>query len=265
MILLYEMDDSRIQMQEIVWILGKMLTILSPLPDEKNQLRSTSSSASSYPDLYILTLAALRRFVGRRSLLGWEESVPLLQESLKIARQLPDSQAKSFALLLDCTGKNILTPQEIMEVGQKCIAYFERTGDVWATALAQLVVGDIDTFAGIELGMAEVLYRDSLEGFTRLGNDWGRAMCWTGLAEVERRAGHLDQAYRLALQAQEIYELLNNQDRLMLNQEILGEITQAMGAVEEARRYYEANLTFMTQVGDDVGQRDYRDRIAALK
>jgi len=265
MILFYEMDDSRIQMQEIVWILGKMLSILSPLPEGGILRGSTSSPASSYPDLYILTLAALRRFIGRRSYLGWEESVPLLQESLKIAQHLPDSQVKSFALLLDCTGKNIMAPQEISEVGQQCIAYFKMTGDVWATALAQLVVGDNDTFAGIELGMAEFLYQDSLDGFTRLGNDWGRAMCWTGLAEVERRAGRLDQAYRLALQAQEIYELMNNQERLILNQRILGQITEDLGAVEEARRYYMANLTFLTQVGDDVGLREFRNRIAALK
>lgn len=265
MILYYEMDDSRVQMQEMVWILGKMLSILSPLPGKDSFKESGASPELSYPDLYVLTLAALRHFTGRRSVKGWEESNFLLKESIKIAQQLPDNHAKFFTLLLDCIGNGNLNSQEIIDLCKQCITFFKGIGDVWATALAQLVAGDAETFGGISISGSETLYLESLEGFTRLGNEWGRAMCLTGLAEFNRKAGNLGKAYSMALQAQEIYELMNNQDRLLLNQSILGKITEEMGAFMEARRYYGANLSYLTQIGDDENQREYRERLAIIR
>jgi len=263
-ILFYEMDDQRVQMQAVIGLLGKLLSILSPLIAIRPQTAPGSLPAASYPDLYILTLAALRRFIGR-ACAQWDESNPLQQESLHIAQQLPDSQAKAFALLLNVIGPGMLSPAQRSEISQQCIAFFENCGDGWATALAKLVAGDNDTFGGADSGMSLANYQASLAAFTRLGNDWGRAMCLTGLAEVERQAGHLQQAAHLGRESLDIFDQMNNQERMMLSRHILADTAEAMGAFEEVRSYIEANLSYLSQFGDGPSQRYYRERLEKLE
>jgi len=262
-ILFYEMDDQRVQMQAVIGLLGKLLSILSPLIATRPQTAPGPLPAASYPDLYILTLAALRRFIGRASS-QWDESNPLQQESLQIAQQLPDSQAKAFALLLNVIGPGMLSPAQRSEISQQCIAFFETSGDVWATALAKLVAGDNDTFGGADSRMALADYQASLAAFTRLGNAWGRAMCLIGLAEVERRAGHLPQAARLARESLDIFEQMNNQERMLLSRHILADIAEAMGEFEDARSCITANLGYLSQFGDGPYQRYFRQRLEKL-
>jgi len=262
MILFYEMDDRRVQMQEVIYILGKMLSIMSPLPGGSPQDGLSLQPAVIYPDLYILVLASLQRFIGRSS--GeWKQTFSMQHESIKVAQQLPDSQAKAFALLLDITGPGISSKSQL-EIAEQCIVFFELHGDIWSIALAQLIAGDVASFGTREIGLAEGFYRASLEKFSRLGNDWGRAMCLTGLAEVECKVGHLDEANRMAFQSQEVYEMMNNQERKVFNQFILSEIAQARGALEEARDYLQSNLIYFARVGDEPGQRNCRERLAAL-
>jgi hypothetical protein len=210
-----------------------------------------------------LAAAALCRFISRASY-QWDDSVPSLQESLQMALQLPDSLAKAYALLLNSAGLGGPNPLLSMELGKQCLAIFERLSEPLGIALAKLVVGDTDTFGGANTGVARAYYQASLKIFTRLRNDWGRAMCLVGLAEVERRAGQLENANQLGRQSLEIFDQMNDQERMLLNRNILGDVAVVMGALEEARSYFEANLSYLSQVGDEPYQKYLRERLAAL-
>ena len=258
-ILYYEMNNRRAEYQEIIRLLGEVLVILSPASTGDRQAAPDPAQAELLP----LLLAALRRFASQTG--ADEEKLRSFQEeSLRLARLLPDCQAKGFALLLDSIGRGILSVRQSLDLGMECAAMFERLHDPWGTALAQLIAGDTANFTGEDVSAGRVCYQSSLEAFTRLGNAWGQAMCLTGLAQVELSQGHPQEAYRLGCQSEEIYKLIVNPERMFLNRHILGEASEKMGAVEEARRFFEANLAFSADVGDTYMQDYYRTRLAAL-
>ena len=141
---------------------------------------------------------------------------------------------------------------------------FERLHDAWGAALAQLIAGDTANFANVDLKIARTSYQSGLAIFSSLGNDWGQAMCLTGLAQVELSQDRPQEAYRLACQSEEIYQHILNPERSLLNRHILGEASQKMGDLAQAREYFAANLAYSIHIGDEPRQTCYRQRLAAL-
>jgi DNA-binding CsgD family transcriptional regulator len=280
-ILFHEMLGRPIGAQEVVRLLLDMLHACSvPVDDEedvgsgdptrapgtdaavKPTTAATSPTGSSAASLLALVLAALRHF--DQALEHWERTDSYQQESLEIAQKLPDSQEKAFTLLLNSMGPGILTSRQSVDLCQQCLGIFNRLGNVWGTALAQLVLADAANFGDVDAELTRRSYQASLEDFTRLGNEWGRALCLTGLADVERRAGHLEEAYQIGYQSLDTYCRMGDTWRAVFTRQTLGEIAAGLGRFEEARRHFEANLAYFARIGDNH-QRDLcRERLQHL-
>jgi hypothetical protein len=151
-----------------------------------------------------------------------------------------------------------------VDLCQQCIGIFQRSRDAWGTALSQLILADTANLGGLDADLARTSYQASLEGFARLGDNWGRALCLVGLALTEHRAEHLEAAYRLGCQGLDIYDQMGNVLRASFVRHTLGEIAEESGAFDEARRHFEANLACALQVGDDRQHDQYTERLARL-
>jgi predicted ATPase/class 3 adenylate cyclase/DNA-binding CsgD family transcriptional regulator len=274
MILFHEMGGRPAGSQEVVRLLLNMLHILRQSPPQPSRVSSGAATtgsittaglpaASSEASLLALTLAAVRHF--DQTLERAERTDPYQQESLEIAQALPDTQEKAFTLLLDSIGPSILPPRQSMDLCQQCTGIFQRLGDTWGTALAQLILADAaGVWSAQDPDLARRSYQSSLEGFTVLGNEWGQALCLTGLAHVERQAGHLEEAYQMACQGLDTYCRMGDVWRVVMARHALGEIAEELGWFEEAQYHFKANLAHFTQMGDSP-RRDYcRDRLQRL-
>lgn len=258
MILYYEMCSQPIEGVEVT---GQFLTLLRSL--EPAHSAAQEAGADNVPQaLLALALAALRRF--NLDPAHFERSNRYQQESLQRLASLPDSQEKAMALLLNCAGQGSLPAQQVLALCRECAGLFRRLDDAWGAALAELVLADTANFGGEERGAARGAYLSSLKAFSQLNNDWGRAMCLFGLMSIERQAGRLEQAASLGRQSLEIYEQMRNLDRVLLLRHLLGEIAGALGTPDEARKNYEANLSYYSQMGDEPAQEQYRRLLAVL-
>jgi predicted ATPase/class 3 adenylate cyclase/DNA-binding CsgD family transcriptional regulator len=268
MILFYEMYDRPAGAPAIARLLLEMLRVLGHVPsgpDTAGKATAATELIASSPDasLLALVLAALRHF---SIVHDQDERTNLYQrESLEIAQELPDSQEKAFTILLDSTGGDILTPQQAIDLCQQCIEIFRNLDDVWGVALAQVLLADAAGFWGVvDPEMARRYYQSSLETFTRLGNDWGRAMCLTGLSQLERRAGHLEEALRMGYQNLDLCSRMGAAWRAVFARQALGEIAEALGRFSEARQHFETNLAHFSRMGDDRLRDDYLERLQRL-
>jgi predicted ATPase/class 3 adenylate cyclase/DNA-binding CsgD family transcriptional regulator len=269
MILFHEMHDQPAGAPVVVRLLLDMLAALRHVPasgtDVTGKPTATAGPTAGSADssLLALVLAALRHFSQTP---GQEErSNAYQQESLEIAKTLPDSQEKAYTLLFDSMGAGIPTSTQSVNLGQQCVEIFRCLGDAWGTALAQLILADAASFwAVVDTEMAFRSYQSSLEGFTRLGNDWGRAMCLTGLANLERGAGHLEEAFRMSCESLDIYDRMGDTWRAVFTRHALGKIAEGLGRFVEARHYFEANLTHFSRMGDNRRRDDYRERLQRL-
>jgi predicted ATPase/DNA-binding SARP family transcriptional activator len=261
MILYYEMNNQRTEFQEIVRLLGEVLVILSPAP----AVDLPASPDPAQAELLPLLLATLRRFAGQTCpSLDAQQMQFFQEESLRLARQLPDCPAKGFALLFDSIGAGINTSAQNLALALECVAMFERLHDAWGVALAQLIAGDTANFARVDLKIGRTCYQAAQAIFSSMGNAWGQAMCLTGLAQIELGEDHPQEAYRLGCQSEEIYQHIVNPERSYLNRHILGEACQKMGALAQARQYFEANLAYALHIGDTAIQTYYRQRLETL-
>jgi predicted ATPase/class 3 adenylate cyclase/DNA-binding CsgD family transcriptional regulator len=268
-ILFHDMSGRPAGAQEVVRLLLDMRRALGHIPsrgtDTAAKPTTTAAPPAGSPDasLLALVLAALRHF--GQTFEHTEQTDPYQRESLDIACELPDSQEKAFTLLLNSMGAGILAPQQCAELCQACIGIFRRLGDAWGTALAQLILGDVANWGEVDAELAQRSYHASLEGFARLGNDWGRAMCLNGLAMIEYREGHLEDAYRMGCQSLDTYGQMGDVWRGMFVREMLVEIAEALGAFDEARRHVKANLAYFSQMGATPQRDDCRERLARLE
>jgi predicted ATPase/class 3 adenylate cyclase/DNA-binding CsgD family transcriptional regulator len=261
MILFHEMRGRPVEAQEMVGLLLDMLDTLGYALGSGAGAEPTAADEGD-EGLLALALAALRHF-------GLDPGAPertnrCQRESLQIAARLPDGQAKAFALLLNGMGPGMLNVQESRALSEQCIGIFTRLGDGWGTALAQLILGDVAGFGDGEHELARSQYQASLEGFTKLGNEWGRAMCLTGLSHLEHWAGHLEGAYRMRQEALDTYIRMGDAWRVMMTRHDLGEIAEDMGAFDEAQRYYGANMAYAARMGDDRERDQYREHLQRL-
>jgi predicted ATPase/DNA-binding SARP family transcriptional activator len=252
MILFYVMNDRRVVMRATNQLLLAVIKFLEADP----------APGTAYPGLRALLYAAARFFSADYAHL--ERINPYQQASLEIISELPDCLEKAYALLLNCSGPGILSPQENLDLIQQSIDLFNRLDDAWGAAMAQMVRGDIGNFTLHDNDLARYAYRTSLVAFTRLGNDWGRALSLNGLLLLEYGVGNLDEAYILGRQCLEIYQQMDNFERLLDVRHVLGDISAKRGEVDEARAYFTANLAYSTQAGDEWRQSMYREWLAQL-
>jgi predicted ATPase/class 3 adenylate cyclase/DNA-binding NarL/FixJ family response regulator len=263
MILFHEMRGRWVEARETVGLLVDMLDTLGCIVAGGTD-RKVDRTAVAEQDrgLVALALAALRHFSQDDA--HWQRLNPYQRESLEMTARLPGGQDKAFALLLDCMGPGTLNVQQIRSLCEECIRIFGQVGDTWGVSVAELIRADAVGFGTADAALARAYYQASLEGFVRLGNEWGRAMCLTGLSNLEQRAGRLDAAYRMQQEALDTYLRMEDMWRVALMRSDLGQIAEQMGAFEEARRHYEANAAYFVRMGDDRQRDETLDRIRRL-
>jgi predicted ATPase len=263
MILFHEMRGRPAGAQEVVRLLLDMLPALGHVPGGGPITAASSPVRSSDASLLALVLAALRHF--DQVLERAEQTDPLQRASLAIAQDLPDGQEKAFILLLNSMGGGILTSQQSVDLCQQCIDIFGCLGDAWSAALAQLILADAaNSGGGVDTELAQRSYQASLEGFSGLRNEWGRALCLTRLANIERRAGHLEQAYRMGRQSLDTYCRMDDAWRASLTRQTLAEMAEGLGRLDEARSHLEANIAYFWRMGDGPRRDDYVERLECL-
>jgi len=256
MILFHEMRGRTVEAQGMADLLLDMLDTLGYVPG------GGGDAAEEDEGLVALGLAALRHFSLDPANPGLTNSYQ--QDSLEMAARLPDSREKAFVLLLNCVGPGVLAMQQSCALCQECMRIFGQLGDVWGTALAQVILGDSSSFGGAGNELARTYYQAGLERFARLRNDWGRAMGLTGLAYIEQRVGHLREAYRLQNQALDIYIRMGDPWRTMMMHQELGELAEKMGTFDEARHHYGANLAYFARMGNGPARDAYGERLQRL-
>ena len=252
-ILYHVMNDKRLEMQNQSHLFLDLVERLRPL--------CISENASTKP-LLALALAGARYFRINYNDLATVQ--PLYDESSHLIDSVPDCREKAYALLMNCTGPGSPSIEESKARLQQCVDLFENIHDPWGTALAQMVSGDFYCFTHLDLERAYTDYSASLQGFIRLGCDWGRGMSLYGLMHIAHKSNHLEEAYRMGREILEIYTQMENYERLVPVHHLLAEIVEILGNIREARELYQANLAHYTQCGDENLQKFYRERIARL-
>jgi predicted ATPase/class 3 adenylate cyclase len=260
LILFYEMNDQRVETQELIKLLADMEQVLrqelalSEVPDHDSLPRSFLQA------LLGITLAALYNF----SIRGYQLAAPQSEESLKLVLDLPETKAKAYAILLSCRGSSHLSTDQRLDLLQKCFSIFKQLNDSWGAALTQLIWADEMNFGNIDIDLARPAYQASLQTFEEAKNRWGQALCLNGLGIIEQKNGHFDEAYRLCSQALELFSQLGNFERVASAHHSLGEISIDMGRLEDARFHFEANLKYFALLGDNTLQQYYRERLNNL-
>ncbi|UCC63874.1 MAG: hypothetical protein JSV36_02100 [Anaerolineae bacterium] len=263
MILFHEMGGRPTGAQEVIQLLLGMLRTLGHAPGAGTTAAAGPPTGSPDASLLALGLAALRHF--DQTLEGVERTDVYQRESLAIAQDLPDSREKAFILLLNSMGSGILTRQQSLDLCQQCIGIFQCLGDAWGTSLAQLILADTAGFWDVvDTELARHSYQSGLEGFARLGNDWGQALCLTGLANVEGQAGHLEEAYRMACQGLDTYCRMGDTWRAVFTRRTVGEMAERLGSFDVARSHFEANLAHVSRMGDERRREEYRECLERL-
>ena len=62
----------------------------------------------------------------------------------------------------------------------------------------------------------------------------------------------------------EIYDMISNFERMSTVRHLLGEISEKLGALDEARHYFEGNLAYYTHSGNQKQAEYYLSRLAAV-
>jgi tetratricopeptide (TPR) repeat protein len=262
LILFYEMNNQRVETQEVI----KLLTDLEQ-GLRQDLARTAEPDLSNLPRPFLqallgITLAALHHF----NFSGYPTPLTSHQqdESLQLVLGLPDTEAKAFTILLSSRGSSHLPIDRRLDLLQQCFGIFKQLNDPWGAALTQLIWADEMNNGNIDIDLARPAYQASLQSFTDAKNRWGHALCLNGLATIEQKNGHFEEAYRLCSQALELFSQLGNLNRVADDHQLLGEIAIDKGNVEEARLHFEANLKYFTSLGDQARLQEYQERLSSL-
>lgn len=261
-ILFYEMNDQRVETQEVLKLLADLEQVL------RNDLALTAGpDLSSLPRPFLqallgITRAAFLHFKFR----GYQSPADAHQpeENLQLVLNLPDTESKAYTILLSCRGPSDLSIDQRLDFLQQCFSIFKRLDDSWGAALTQLIWADIMNFGNIDVDLARPAYQASLQTFEEAKNRWGQALCLTGLAMIEQKNRHFEEAYRLCSQALGLFSQLGNSERMAGAHHSLGEIAIEKGNLEEARLHFEANLNYFISLGDKTRQQYYQERLSSL-
>lgn len=257
-LILFElMDDQSLYQAQVDRLLYSILDVL-PHNSETKGAEETQNINS----VLALTLAGLRTSAWRNG--QQEKVIPIEQRCLGVIKGLPDTLEKADAMLLNCLGQGCMPQEEKISFITQAKDLFERLGNQWGSALAWMIIGDLMTFENFDPDTARAAYQVSLEGFTALGNLWGRALCLTGLQRIEKQTNHLEFAYQVGLESLDIFTRLNSPARLFYLNAEMAEIAKARGNYEQARQYYAANLRYLTDIGNLPMRARYQELIDAL-
>jgi predicted ATPase/class 3 adenylate cyclase len=258
-ILFFEMNDQRVETQETLALLEVMEKRL-----RQNLAVNGSSGSSTTRDfnqgLLALTLSAMHHF----SLDPKNPQIERLRESLELLENLPDSEIKAYSHLLNCRGPGLESDQKL-DLCQHSYRIFKSHADPWGAALAQLIWADEMNFSGFDVNLARVAYLASQEAFFNAKSQWGHALCLFGLMELECKEGHFEEAYRLGNHSLEHFRALENFERVAWVNHRLAELSLQRERPEDARRHFEANLSYFSQQGDRKRQQYYQDQLKKLE
>jgi hypothetical protein len=256
--LFYEMADARLSLRDMVLLLEKLMKELAT----SSQSQADLPTAPELLDLYAFSAVYHRRFSWRAGLKV--PALPTRSMILEWAQQLSDNLLKAYAIMVSCIGVDIELEPHGLQLCQQCIRLFDQFGDEWDSGMAFLIGADGEIFGRQQTGIADRYYQQSLAKFTSVGNDWGRAMCLVGMAEMNRREGNLTAALQMAQESTAILSMMHDMERLLTSRLILGATLEDMKSYEQARERFEANLTYLTGVGNTYACQQYQQRLAVL-
>ncbi len=254
-ILLHDLNGIAAEAPEVEALLKDLIARLKAavvaLPDEP-ALRGSLG----------LALAGLRRFsIGQA-----QEDVmkAYRSEALGVLEGVPLTSTKAYALLLCAFSPGKISEQEAKDLCGQAASAMEALGDDFGAALAYEIQGDALLFDFQSAEQAEASYRKALERFEMLRSDWGRGLCLYGLGLILYRKGELDAAYRAMKGSLEIHERINDPDRAMLARSSAGDLALALGYRDEARRFYETNLSYFLALGNAGAVDHFRSKLKDL-
>jgi predicted ATPase/class 3 adenylate cyclase/DNA-binding SARP family transcriptional activator len=259
-LLFYIMNDQRVETQAFLDLLYSLEELLRE--------KMISTSQESYSALLALTLTAVFqfKFLSSENLQDdqkRQQTNRLAQESIYLAKSLPDSQIKAIVYMLSSRGLN-MGEQAEFDYCQQSVDIFQRLNDSPGVALAQLILADAANFGGLNIPLARKAYQDSLETFKKLGDDWGQSLCLTGLFFIAQSEAHWEEAYALGCQAVDHFERVQNNERLLHLREQVGHTALRLGKIVEAQHHFEANLAYFIRQGDERQQVYYRGLLQGL-
>lgn len=234
-----EMGNQKRLAIELLTATREALARFKPIP-----IQATDALA-----LRALVTAALKRFCTGSSLGDRERR--LHREALTLAEPLSEGLEKAYVFLLLNIGPGILPPPEALAQVRQCNRMFQALGDEWGQALSWLIIADIANFGSNDALTSHPAYLASLEHFALLRNDWGRAVCLTGLGNLARRAGDLEEAGRLWAESISLFQ--SGQDKLReaeTRNYWAGALLEA-GKLAEAEQVYTTNLRLLEEFGED--------------
>ena len=262
-ILFFEMNNQRVETQEVINRLVDLEGVLRQELDQAEGAEPDRLPRSFLQALLGITLAALHHF----HFSGYQVplAAPQQMESLELVKDLSDTEAKAFAILLSCRGSTYLSVDQRLDLLQECYAIFKHLNDAWGAALTRLIWADEINMGDLDLDLARVAYQASLQTFVEVKNIWGKALCINGLAIIEQKNGNVDEAYRLGSQALDLFSQMLNAERVAGLHHSLGEIALVKGSKEDARLHFEANQKYFAVQGDKGRQQYYQERVEGLQ
>ncbi|MDI7275804.1 MAG: tetratricopeptide repeat protein, partial [Anaerolineae bacterium] len=174
---------------------------------------------------------------------------PLIEESMALARSLPDCPEKAMVYLLNCVGSAPDNPAGAVALAGESLAVFDALGDRWGTAMARLVLGDCLVLGANDCDAARSAYGEARAAFRALGNRWGEAMCLVGLTMVASRQGHHGEAMELGRESLAVYRDLGNPWRIVTTLELLAQVAREAGDPVTARACLEESLAPLEETG----------------
>jgi predicted ATPase/DNA-binding SARP family transcriptional activator len=196
--------------------------------------------------LFVLMLALTGSFL---TPLNFDQGSKLVQEGIALAPALANGPVKAYASLLLGFGFGRLPPEQQERWSQETLVTLKQAGDEVGAALAQLVYGG-QLENRLQMAAARATYEDALAEFTRLHNRWGMASCDHSLSEMASWLGEFEAASRLAREALEIYEDLEDPWRIMDLNTTLGQALTAQGKYAEARQCFQSAMDFAALMGN---------------
>ncbi len=252
-ILYHVMNDRKLEMLESSRMIVGLVDRLRPQITTLNSLEA---------GLLALACATVRFFCND----VWEQPLvePYLRESVNLIKDIPDNQNKAYALLLNGIGYSSLDSTETIALAKQSARLFDQLGDPWGSGMALLAVGDANTFAILVPDDARSAYTRGLLEFTRLGGEWGRALCLAGLMYLESRVGNFQESLKYGHACMLILGEMGSFERMAQIRHNLADTSEKMGCIPEAIGYYQDNLEHFTRRGDKAAQHFYQNKLAEL-
>lgn len=246
------MNDQRLVSEALTGLLRRLHALLE-------------NSPSAEPSLALLA-SALSFLTAQQGAL--EESALYEKRALELIGNMPDQSPKALTLLLlamlNSKRPGSMSQEQEIAFIQESQALFSRLEDAWGVALAGVIRGDCTSFGQNDPASGSSYYQASLEGFTRLQNDWGRSICLTGLMTNALHQSDPERALRLGNQALDILRRLENRERMVWVNDLLAWAATQQGFIEQACAYYQDNLAIFTDLGDESQKQSYLIKIKEL-